>query len=131
LTVRRDEQEKKLRVELAKFPVRGVKVITSPAPAWRGLRVDYATALAPDNAAFAAPPPDPAGCVVVSEVEKGSPAAAAQLQVGAFISRVGSTPVRTPREFHAAVAGKTGNVPLQLSSAGPVPEIRTVKATAN
>ncbi len=130
LTIRRDELETKLRIELAKFPVRGVKIITSPAPEWRGLRVDYATAL-PDETRVVAAPTDPARCVVVSEVEKGSPAAAAQLQVGMFIARVGSTSVGTPREFHAAVAGKTGDVPLQLLSSGSAPDIRTVKAPSS
>ena len=71
---------------------------------------------------------DPAGSVVVTDVEKDSPAAAAQLQVGMYISRVGSTPVRSPREFREAVAGKSGDVSLRVSTATDQPDIRTVKA---
>ncbi len=127
-TIRRDDGEKKLRVELAKYPVPGPKVVTTPSPAWRGLRVDYATALIPDQSRSPLSRIDPDGCVVVTEVEKDSPAAAAQMQVGMYISRVGSTPVHTPREFHAAVAGKSGDVPLKISTTGDTPDTRTIKA---
>ena len=71
---------------------------------------------------------DPGGSVVVTDVEKDSPAAAAQLQVGMYITRVGGTPVRSPREFQAAVAGKSGDVALRISTATDQPDIRTVKA---
>jgi S1-C subfamily serine protease len=67
--------------------------------------------------------------VIVTEVEKDSPAAAAKLQAGAYITRVAGTPVRTPREFRAAVAGKTGDVPLEViaSPEAPRSETRVVK----
>ena len=51
---------------------------------------------------------------MVTEVDKDSPAAAAQLQVGMFITQVGGAAVHTPREFQAAVAGKTDDVPLRI-----------------
>jgi S1-C subfamily serine protease len=132
LTVERDDRQRKVQVELTKYPVRGAKVVTVPAPAWRGLRVDYATALATDSARrlpFDRFSPD--GCVVVTDVEKGSPAAAARLQIGMYITQVGSTSVHTPREFHAAVNGKSGEVPLRVvPSAEGAPEIRAIKPAA-
>ena len=129
LTVLRDDEKLPIRVELSKYPVRGTKVVTRQAPGWRGLRVDYASSLAADQRRpFGSPDPD--GCVVVSEVEPGSPAAAGQLQVGMFISRVDNAPVRTPREFRAAVANKTGDVALRLWPVADQPDIRTIKPKA-
>lgn len=128
LTVVRDEQTQKIPVELAKYPVQGVKVVTKPGPSWRGLRVDYGTALPRDAELLAPAIPDPGGAVVVVEVAKESPAAAAGLQYGMYITDVGSVPVRTPREFFAAVAGKTGDVALRIAPSSGQPDIRTVKA---
>jgi len=127
LTVLRDDVTRKIPVELAKFPVRGVKVVTKPAPSWRGMRIDYGTALPRDSDRIAPAIPDPGGSVVVVEVEKDTPAAAAGLQNGMFINQVGNTPVRTPKEFYGAVAGKTGEVSLRLSTMIGQPDIRTVK----
>ena len=92
-------------------------------------RVDYASGL-PADQRHPLGPPDPDGCVVVCEVEPGSPAAASLLQVGMFISRVDNVPVRTPREFRAAVTTKTGNVSLRLWTTGEQPDIRTIKPKA-
>jgi S1-C subfamily serine protease len=129
LTVQRDDRERKIPVELAKYPVRGMKIVTVRAPAWRGLRVDYPTALpdSPRRLTFEQFSPD--GCVIVTEVEKESPAAAAKMQVGAYITRVAGIPVRTPREFRAALAGKTGDVPLEVIASPELPrgETRVVK----
>jgi S1-C subfamily serine protease len=128
LTVQRDDRERKIPVELAKYPVRGAKIATVRPPAWRGLRVDYPTALpdSPRRLAFEQFSPD--GCVVVTEVEKDSPAAAAKLQVGTYITRVAGTPVHTPREFRAALSGKSGDVPLDVASQeSPRSEVRVVK----
>jgi serine protease Do len=134
LTVAREDRQRKVQVELTKFPVRGTKIVTVPAPSWRGLRVDYATAMptdSPRRLPFDRFSPD--GCVVVTEVEKDSPAAAAQLQIGMYITQVGGTSVRTPREFHAAVAGKSGEVPLRIIPAAEAAstEVRTIKPAAS
>ncbi len=128
LTVLRENETQNIRVTLAKFPVRGEKVITAPQPSWRGLRVDYATALPIDVPRPATARIDPDGCVTVIEVEKDSPAAAAGLQVGMYISQVGTTPVHSPRDFQAAVAGSSGDVSLRLSTSSDGPDIRVVKA---
>jgi S1-C subfamily serine protease len=63
----------------------------------------------------------------VTEVEEDTPAFAAGLRRGMLISHVGRTPVRTPKEFHAAVGTK--NVPLQLRIVGDAEHpLRTVAA---
>ena len=100
------------RVKLAKLGVTGGKIVTNRPPAWRGIHVDYATAIdafklaqAIDSKAI-----DPAGCVLVVEVEPESDAAKAGIQAGKFISHVGGKRVRTPAEFFAAAqsVGSTG-----------------------
>ena len=138
LTVRRDERERKVTVELAKYPVQGARVVTVSAPAWRGMKVDYGTALPVDRERPSAARPlpfariSPDGCVVITEIEKDSAAAAAKLQVGMYITQVGAQAVHTPREFHAAIAGKSGDVPLQViaTPSATATEARTIKATS-
>ncbi len=133
LTLRRDDRERKVTVELAKYPVRSQRVVTAPSPGWRGMRIDYGTALAVDGDR---PLPyyrvSPEGCVVVVEVEKDSPAAAAQIQVGTYITQVGATPVHTPREFRAAISDKTGDVSLRVIKPADTSatEMRTIKPSS-
>jgi hypothetical protein len=49
-----------------------------------------------------------------------------------FITQVGGAAVHTPREFHAAVAGKMGDVPLRVLAGADAAavETRTVKETS-
>jgi serine protease Do len=115
LSVIRDGRKRTVEVTLAKYPVRGRKVITTPAPAWRGLRIDYTTALVDDELQG-----ESAGAafdqgVIVVEVEEGTPCWEAGLRRGMRITHVGHTPVNAPREFYAAVAGSAGPVEVQLA----------------
>jgi len=113
LAILRDGRPREIDVRLSKYPVRGWKVVTTPAPMWRGMRVDYPTAWL-DTARQRARPPAFDEGVVVTEVEAESPAWQAGLRAGALVSHVGQTAVRTPSQFHAAVAGRTGPVALRL-----------------
>ncbi len=105
-----------VEVTLAKYPVRGKKIVSEQAPAWRGLRVDYTTVLVD---ALGRPLGGMAfidDAVAVTEVLDGSPAWQAGLRRGMLISHVDRTAVRTPKAFAAAVAAKFG--PVQLSVVG-------------
>jgi serine protease Do len=82
-------------------------------PTWRGLLVDYATAIPQFDERAAAV--DPEGCVAVVAVEPGSPAAKAELAPRLFISHVETDRVSTPQEFHAAVADREGPVQVRLT----------------
>ena len=75
------------------------------ARAWRGIRVDYATALDAERLtqAIESGAYDPEGCVLVTEVEPDSDAWQAGVRPGMFISHVGGKRVTTPDEFRAAV----------------------------
>ena len=69
LTVERMNTTIPVSVELAKFPVVGKKIVTSPPPAWRGMHVDYATIRAGRENRI------PDG-VLVTAVDEDSPACA-------------------------------------------------------
>lgn len=126
LDVVRETRRVGLDVRLTKYPVGGKKIITTPSPSWRGMRIDYVSA----NAASEAP--QRAGTiffdegVLVSEVEEGTPAWQAGLRAGMMVSHVEQSAVHTPKEFHAAVAAKGGPVQLRLADSGESNPLKTV-----
>ncbi len=118
-SVQRGAESLEIPVTLTKYRVRGTKVVTTPAPAWRGLRVEYPTAV------FDADRYEPV--VVAIDVAEGSPAWKAGLRQGMFISRVDQSRVTTPGEFRTAVAGQRGAVTLEAASPGGEPSTRVVE----
>jgi S1-C subfamily serine protease len=111
LTIDRAGQTTVKEVTLSKYRVRGTKIATEREESWRGLRVDYPTAvLIPqvldDNNESA---------VAVSEVAESSPAYEAGVRAGMLITHVGNTPVDTPEDFRHEVAGRAGDVSLNIS----------------
>jgi serine protease Do len=95
-----------------------------PLLAWRGMRVEYATAspmFHERNRDL-----DTAGCVGVSEVIRDSAGWKAGLRPGDFVSHVGKTRVTTPNEFYDAVATLDGDVQLKLTAVMPAKATRTV-----
>jgi serine protease Do len=114
LNILRNGQPRQLEVTLGKFSVHGKKIVTNREDAWRGLRVDYPTALSEDGTLNFVD-----NAVVVSEVDEGSAAWHAGLRRGMFISQVEETPIRTPAQFRAALAGRSGAVQFHLAAAEP------------
>jgi S1-C subfamily serine protease len=111
LTVLREGQVRQFEVELAKgIPEK--RIFTTPHPLWRGMRVDFATALGIEflgrNERLLQE-----GGVVVVEVDEDSPAWRAGIRTEMIISHVGNTRVQTPKEFREAVASKTREVQLR------------------
>ncbi len=84
------------------------------APTWRGMQVEYPSALPPDYNIQGGVTGDRRGCVAVLDVERDSPSWKAGLRRGQFISHVGNQLVKNPREFFAAIQGVTGDVRLHL-----------------
>ncbi len=113
LSVLRDGHERVIDVTLSKYPVRGAKIVTAPEPSWRGLRVEYTTAIIDPEIRKVAGMKFFDDRVVVSEVEADSPAWTAGLRPGALITHVGRRAVRTPAQFEAAVAEQKGDVRLR------------------
>jgi S1-C subfamily serine protease len=97
-------------------------------PTWRGMLIEYPSALPPEIGAQGVQPADGDSCVAVAEVERDSPAWRAGMRRGEFISQVGSQRVRTPREFHAAVASEAGEVRLTVLATGDVVTERPIAA---
>jgi S1-C subfamily serine protease len=95
-----------------------------PDPRWRGLQVEFATAIPRFEERIGEL--DPAGCVVAVDVREGSAAWLAGLRPGMFISHVESQRVLRPADFHAAVAGKPGKVALRVTAANPAETLRSV-----
>lgn len=107
--VRPSGQTLQRQVKLAKYPNELPQTVTQRPPNWRGLRVDFYSAVAP-------PGDDRHGRsgVGVREVSTGSAAWERGLRRRTLISHVGKTPVDTPDDFRRAVAGQEGSVELRL-----------------
>lgn len=127
LIVQREGDTVPLNVELAKSPVLGRKIVTSPTAGWRGVRVDYATAVPEFRERIVRGVGYSLGNVLAVDVEFDSAAAKAGLRAGAIITHVDGVHVQTPREFYAAVKGKPGNVQIRMADA-ELPEELTVGA---
>ncbi len=105
-------------VTLAKLAVAGKTIATVRPESWRGMHVDYATTLevpaltqAVNSNAF-----DPAGCVLVTEVEPDSIVWRAGVRPGMFVSHVAGKRVSTPDEFHAAVRNLGETLDLRFTT---------------
>jgi serine protease Do len=113
-------------VTLSKLAVTGQKITTVRPKAWLGIRVDYATALEAleFTQSIASAAYDPLGCVLVAEVDEGSPAWKAGVRQGMFISHVGRARVTTPKEFEAATRALGDKLDIRLTQpvAAPEPE---------
>jgi serine protease Do len=113
----RGSQSATANVTLAKLAVTGKKIASVRSEAWRGIRVDYATALEAAELAQAASSGalDPQGCVLVAEVEEKSAAWNAGVRKGMFISHVGGKRVTTPAEFQAATQSVGNKFDIRLT----------------
>jgi len=122
----RGSQRLSLSATLAKYPVVGKQIFT-PAPAWRGLRVDYASVRTAGPFSYPFGRDLHEGCVWIREVEKDSPAWHSGLRPGMFITHVDDQRVSTPRDFRAATSGKASRVQVRLGGLRPgEDEVRTV-----
>jgi len=88
-------------------------------PTWRGMRVDYATALPPNLLTRMLQGQVPLGSLAVIDVAGDSPAWKAGLRPGNLFTHVGDRRVSTPEEFFAAVAEEAGDVGVKIISGTP------------
>ncbi|QDU56357.1 Periplasmic pH-dependent serine endoprotease DegQ precursor [Aeoliella mucimassa] len=110
-------------ISLWKLYVPGEKVVTQGQRSWRGMKVDYSTALpqALLNRATMQALIDPEGCVAIVEVDPGSAADSAGIKPGMFVSHVAEQRVTTPDAFYKAVADADDTVYLQFTGSDGEP----------
>lgn len=114
LTIQRHGRTVVENVTLSKYLVRGKKIETASPPSWRGMQVEFPTAVIESYNLDMSHE----GCVIVIQVEPDSPAAKAGVRVGELITHVGSRPVDNPRDFYAEAGSKKGAVELGLHTYG-------------
>lgn len=104
-------------VTLGKAYIGEGQIVSRSRASWRGLRVDYATAIPPQILGEKAAKGhlDPEGCVVVTNVEKGSVSYESGVRPYSFISHVSGQRVTTPKEFYSAVRDAKENVKLKFT----------------
>ena len=112
LSVIRDGRPRSVEVKLTKYAVRGKKIVTVPDPLWRGMRVEYPSAMMNAEVRATGPSPFAGEGVIVAEVAENSPALKAGLQPGMVVTHVGRTAINMPKEFRAAVENISGPVVL-------------------
>jgi serine protease Do len=127
LSVLREKKIVPVSVKLVKAYIPGPRVVTSPAPSWRGVTVDYssATPVLSQLPRFGGrgiessfgEKFDPEGCVAVTAVEEGSPAFQAGLRPHEYLSHVAGNRVTTPQEFYDAVDKLSGSVEVRIPGA--------------
>jgi len=127
LSVVRNQRPRTVTVVLSKYPVQGKKIVTVLEPSWRGLRVDYASAV-PETSSLGLTAVTFLGeGVIVTDVEQGTPAWQAGLRPYDLVSHVDRTAIRSPREFRTAVSNRPGAVQLRLVSADGSAPVRIVE----
>ena len=106
-----------INVTLAKHYVPGKAIVSKKVPDVRGLRVDYASVLCTQSE-FGIQGPfqrrEVVQGVYVREVQPGSRAAAAKLQVNDIITHVNDQKVDNPGDFYRAAARVSSNSPLEF-----------------
>ncbi len=132
VTVEREGRSFNVPVTLAKYEVRGKKIITAPDLGWRGVAVDFPSAhrqLTPQfNMPFEVRTPTMDSAVLTVDVADDSPAWRAGLRRGMYVTHVRNVPVSTPKEFYAQVAGLEGTVELRVAAPAGQPPVVKVPA---
>lgn len=120
LGILRSGRNRVLDVVLSKYPVAGKKIVTVRPDAWRGILVDYPSAFVEDDQPVRLGLSAADEAVIVTEVGAGTPGARCGMKRGMLISHVDGRAVRTPKDFLAAIADKSGPVQLRFATSEPV-----------
>lgn len=117
----RNGRSEDAEVRLGKAYVGQGQIVSRAPRSWRGIQVDFPTAIPPEALGVAAVQGkiDPEGCVVVSDVDPASDSWGRGIRPYVYISHVNGERVETPDEFYAAVEGLDENVRLKFTQ--PLP----------
>lgn len=107
--------------KLSKRQVTGLRPPYSriPDPVWRGLQVDYATALPQLLLRQVWPQLPPGGSLAAIQVERDSASWKAGLRPGTLISHANGERVLSPEAFFAAVADRPGPIRIRCIADAP------------
>jgi S1-C subfamily serine protease len=122
LAVLRGDRPKTIEAKLSKYPVRGKKIVTQADSPWRGLRVEYPTAVVDEQGRGMAGLSFPEHGVTVVEVAENSPASAAGLRVGMILATVNRTAINSPKDFYTAVEKLAGPGSVRIADERTQPE---------
>jgi S1-C subfamily serine protease len=111
----RDKRDESVQVELSKAVPHGEQIVTAPVAHWRGMQIDFATAVEAYSDFVRQEGVDLRGCVAVRHVEPHSPAWRAGLRAGNFISHINQLPVDSPSEFHSVADRQSGDVTVRIA----------------
>jgi S1-C subfamily serine protease len=128
LTVRRLDQDVKLKVFVSKYPVSGQVIATNRPKPWRGLRVDFPSVLTNAGAFdFNLMSAMAQGGVGVVDVLPGSAADQAGLRRNQIVTEVDGHSVSSPAEFAKATSSTDGkDVTLTTTQPGAFGERKIV-----
>jgi S1-C subfamily serine protease len=115
LAVLRNNQPRAIEAKLSKYPVRGKKIVTQIEPLWRGLKVEYPTAVVDEQGRGMSGMSFPSEGVAVAEVAENSPAFDVGMRLGMVVTHVGRVPVNSPKEFRTAVENVIGPVTVRVA----------------
>lgn len=117
VTYERNGEPGESTITLGKAYVREGQVVSRRRVSWRGLLVDYPTAIPPEILGQKAKSGhlDEKGCVVVKKVDEGSVSWNSGVRPYSFISHVSGQRVTSPAEFYAAVRDAEDNVKLKFT----------------
>lgn len=115
--IRRGNQEMDRPLFLSKKPPSSDRPVIASVvdPAWRGMRVDYSTAISNLIQHSINGDLDPRGCVAIVSVDLNSTAWKAGLRPGMFISEVEGKRMTMPEDFFKAVASLPGAIKIRLT----------------
>jgi serine protease Do len=123
LTIQRNNQLLTKEVTLSKKPMQTSRppYARQPDPVWRGLTVEYLTAMSgfqQFGRLF-----DLRAAVGVLDVARNSPAWQSGLRTGDFITQIAGQSVNTPAQFHHTAQDQTGDVSLTVLRGGRAVEM--------
>jgi len=102
-------------------------VVTVRPTGWKGLRIDYVTAVPGFQTGNYLGEIDPKGCVAVIQVERDSAGFQVGIRSGMFITHINGKRVTTPQQFYTAVRKSRGSASVRFSSRPGKFETRTIE----
>ena len=106
-----------LTAQLSKKPMQheGRSFASNPTPSWRGLEVDYWTAVSSETNRLAIPAATQNQIqIAVSSLDPDTPAWSAGIRAGCGVLQVEDVRIKTPEDFFKAVEDRSGEIRVEI-----------------